>query len=71
MEFQKELELSEALIEEAKKKKKKKKRGMYPYPFAFSPLYGRDSQGVSAAEIGSVGGVTTTAHTAASGTMGS
>lgn len=71
MNFTEELQLSEAIIDEAKKKKKKKKRGVYPYPFAFAPLYGRDSQGVSAAEIGSVGGVTTTAHTAASGNMGS
>jgi hypothetical protein len=53
-------------IMEEKKKRKPKMRTI----LGMAPFIGRDSKGVSAAEIGGLGGVTVTAQTAASGMMG-
>lgn len=81
MSFEKELEIASDILKKKRKtdvfefdvpetqEEAKKKKVLPRRAFKLAPLLGRDKQGVSAGEIGSVDGVTTTAHTAASGVM--
>lgn len=82
MSFEKELEIASDILKKKRKvdafefdvpetqeEAKKKKKVLPRRAFKLAPLLGKDKQGVSAGEIGSVGGVTTTAQTAASGVM--